>query len=195
MAKPLSLKLLKSCNIVVKTLQILFVTLGLVLAGTALTQVTKTKFQKMEAEVAKQSSSTKITVAERTRQLNCLAKNVYWEAGSEPFEGKVAVAQVTMNRVASGKFSNDICDVVYQRSIIAQKTVCQFSWVCEPNHKFRPINQENYSESYAVAKKVLLENFRLESLRGAMYFHATYVNPNWGKKPITRIGNHIFYKG
>ena len=194
MAKPLSLKLLKSCNIVVKTLQILFVTLGLLFAGTALTQVTKTKFQKMEAE-AYQAEVTKVTLAERTRQLNCLAKNVYWEAGSEPFEGKVAVAQVTMNRVASGKFSNDICDVVYQRNIIAQKTICQFSWVCEPGHKFRPVNQANYTESYAVAKKVLLENFRLESLRGAMYFHATYVNPGWGKKPLTRIGNHIFYKG
>jgi hypothetical protein len=39
--------------------------------------------------------SNEITMKMRERQLACLTKNIYYEAGGEPFEGKVAVAQVT----------------------------------------------------------------------------------------------------
>ena len=48
-----------------------------------------------------------VTAEVRERQLGCLAKNIYHEAGSEPFECKVAVAQVTLNRSTSGKFPED----------------------------------------------------------------------------------------
>jgi len=40
----------------------------------------------------------------------------------------------------------------------------------------------------------LLENFRLSTMRDALYYHADYINPNWGKKKINQIGRHIFYK-
>jgi spore germination cell wall hydrolase CwlJ-like protein len=36
-----------------------------------------------------------VTAQMRQAQLDCLARNIYHEAGYEPFEGKVAVAQVT----------------------------------------------------------------------------------------------------
>jgi spore germination cell wall hydrolase CwlJ-like protein len=46
-----------------------------------------------------------------------------------------------------------------------------------------------------VAKKVLLEGFRLPSLKEALYFHADYVNPRWPNMiKLNQIGNHIFYK-
>jgi spore germination cell wall hydrolase CwlJ-like protein len=45
-----------------------------------------------------------------------------------------------------------------------------------------------------VAKKVLLEDFRISSVKTALFYHADYVNPGWGKKPITKIGRHIFYE-
>lgn len=61
------------------------------------------------------------------REVECLAKNIYYEAGSEPREGMLAVAQVTMNRVKSNEFPRSVCGVVYQQ----RKGVCQFSWVCE----------------------------------------------------------------
>lgn len=134
------------------------------------------------------------TVAERTKQLECLAKNIYNEAATEPFEGKVAVAQVTMNRVEDGRFGKDVCGVVYQRNVIYEKVICQFSWACMPSVRNRPVYGVLYKESEEVAKKVLLENFRLPSMRDAMYYHAVYVNPKWGKPKIAQIGNHIFYK-
>ena len=134
-----------------------------------------------------------VTLAERTRQLDCLAINVYKEAGYEPFEGKVAVAQVTLNRVADSDFPNDVCGVVYQKTK-GTRVVCQFSWYCDRTHRDRPVGDKAYEESYEVAKKVLLENFKLNSINEALYYHADYVNPKWNKIKVAKIGRHIFYK-
>ena len=167
--------------------------LGLMLIAAVLVQTVNIKFENLKegSEAYRQGF---VSTADRTRQLDCLTRNIYWEAASEPFEGKVAVAQVTMNRVASGQFGEDVCGVVYQKNNYLGKIICQFSWVCEATHKIRPIYPALYRESEEVAKKVLLENFRLSTMRDALYFHGDYVNPNWGKKKISQIGRHIFYK-
>ena len=60
------------------------------------------------------------SVEDKMRQLDCLTRNIYWEAASEPFEGKVAVAQVTLNRVESGRFASTVFGVVYQKNVIYQ---------------------------------------------------------------------------
>ena len=135
-----------------------------------------------------------VTIAVREKQLDCLAQNIYREAGNESFEGKVAVAQVTMNRVNNGAFGKDVCGVVFQKNVIMEKVVCQFSWACDAVARTRPINKESYIESYAVAKKVLLENFRLDLLKDALYYHASYINPRWTYEKIGQIGQHIFYR-
>jgi spore germination cell wall hydrolase CwlJ-like protein len=135
-----------------------------------------------------------ITAQYRERQLACLARNIYFEAGNEPFEGKVAVAQVTINRAQARGFPEDICQVIYQKNIIYQRVVCQFSWYCDRESASRIMHREVYTESMEVAKKVLLEGFRLPSLTQALYYHADYVNPGWKKERITKIGRHIFYK-
>ena len=134
-----------------------------------------------------------VSAEDRLRQLDCLTRNIYWEAASEPFEGKVAVAQVTLNRVESGRFAPTVCGVVYQKNVFYEKVVCQFSWFCEGNHKIRAVYQPMWQESELVAKKVLLENFRLPGMKNALYYHADYVNPNWRKARIEKIGRHIFY--
>lgn len=128
------------------------------------------------------------------KNLSCLALNIYREAGQEPFEGKVAVAQVTLNRTQNSNFPNTICEVVYQKNSFMGKIVCQFSWYCDNVHRLRPVNKQAYEESYKVAKMVYLEDFKLESVKDALYYHADYVNPNWGKKKVTKIGAHIFYE-
>jgi spore germination cell wall hydrolase CwlJ-like protein len=134
-----------------------------------------------------------VTAAERTKQLECLTRNIYWEAASEPFEGKVAVAQVTMNRMESGKFPSSVCGVVYQKNVFYEKVICQFSWYCENASKVKPVHQPLWRESEEVAKKVLLEGFRLPSLKNALYYHADYVNPGWKHPKIEKVGRHIFY--
>ena len=134
-----------------------------------------------------------VTAQLRQKQLDCLARNIYHEAGSEPFEGKVAVAQVTINRAESGQFPSDICQVVYQKNIVYERVLCQFSWYCDSASLKKPMNGAVYVEAMEVAKKVLLEGFRIDSVKGALYYHADYVNPKWGKKPVAKIGHHIFY--
>ena len=178
---------------VINLTKISLLLLGFFVAMIMLVSVTKAKLDQLRSSKAIQDN-VELTMAERTKQLECLTKNIYWEAASEPFEGKVAVAQVTLNRVDDGRFGKGVCGVVYQKNIIYEKVICQFSWVCEGTHKIKPVYAAMYKESEEVAKKVLLENFRLPSLSNAMYYHATYVQPGWRKQKITQIGQHIFYK-
>ena len=156
--------------------------------------ITKVSVDKIEYFKNTKVNVSAVTVSERERQLECLSKNIYYEAGSEPFEGKVAVAQVTLNRVESGKFPSDVCKVVYQKNVFMERVVCQFSWYCENAGKMKPVHGPNYTESVAAAKKVLLEDFRLDGLKEALYYHADYVNPGWKKEKVAKIGRHIFYK-
>jgi hypothetical protein len=135
-----------------------------------------------------------VTAQMRQTQLDCLARNIYHEAGNEPFEGKVAVAQVTINRTENGQFPSDICRVVYQKNIVYEKVLCQFSWYCDTASSKKPMNGPVYTESMEVAKKVLLEGFRLPSIKSALYYHADYINPKWNKKQIAKIGHHVFYE-
>lgn len=176
-----------------KSFRILSCIIGFMAVAFLVQNLTEKKFTVLK-ESAGVYSSDIVSIKTRERQLDCLALNIYREAGYEPFEGKVAVAQVTMNRVADGRFGKDVCGVVYQKNVIMEKVVCQFSWACDSVHKNRPIGKEAYNESYEVAKKVLLEGFRLSVLKDAMYYHATYVNPRWPHEKIGNIGQHIFYR-
>ena len=168
--------------------------MGLVAVVWLVQNVTQTKMQKLR-EGQMLSSPDIVSIKTRERQLDCLAMNIYREAGHENFEGKVAVAQVTMNRASHPSFPKDVCAVVFQKTVVIDRVICQFSWYCDTAHKARPVNQSAYNESMAVAKKVLLEGFRLDVMKEALYYHANYVNPRWPLEKIGSIGNHIFYKG
>ena len=168
--------------------------IGLIAVVWLVQNVTQTKMQKLR-EGQMLSSPDIVSIKTRERQLECLAMNIYREAGHENFEGKVAVAQVTMNRASHPSFPKDVCAVVFQKTVVIDRVICQFSWYCDTAHKARPVNQSAYNESMAVAKKVLLEGFRLDVMKEALYYHANYVNPRWPLEKIGSIGNHIFYKG
>ena len=119
------------------------------------------------------------------QQIDCLAKNIYYEAGSEPYEGKLAVAQVTMNRTRSPQFPHTVCGVVYQKD--------QFSWV-EERHNGK-INKYAWEECVMIAKRALTEN-KLHDIiykTKTMYFHNTSVHPEWKFNYVAKIGNHLFY--
>lgn len=123
------------------------------------------------------------------RELQCLAENIYYEAGSESYEGKLAVAQVVLNRANSGKFPESICSVVYQKT----GGTYQFSWVGLTKHEKNPYEWE---ESMLAARKALTEPVAhaLLSRQNVLYYHAKYVNPQWHLVKVAQIGNHIFYK-
>ena len=125
---------------------------------------------------------------ETQKQIDCLAENIYYEAGYEPHAGKVAVALVTLNRMQDPRFPKDICGVVKQKTT----SVCQFSWFC---HKVSIKNKEVYEDAKEVAVYVYANYENLKDItKGALYYHADYVNPRWKLEKTTVIGRHIFYK-
>ena len=136
--------------------------------------------------------------AEIRKQELCLANNIYHEAGIESRLGKMAVAQVTLNRVDHDAFPNTICKVVNQRTVkkvvhkkkVKTKSVCQFSWKCQ---NVKPPSPRHFAESLDIAKK-FIRGHRLPELDQALYYHADYVKPGWNKEVITKIGTHIFYR-
>ena len=123
------------------------------------------------------------------KQLACLTKNIYYEAATESYEGKLAVAQVTINRANDPSFPKTICGVVYQRTL----GTCQFSWTCLKNLAIN--NKYAWDESELVARKALTEPVLHDTIakQNALYYHASYVNPGWKGRVVAKIGNHIFY--
>jgi len=123
------------------------------------------------------------------KQVLCMAKNLYYEAAMEPFEGKLAVAQVTMNRANSSRFPSTVCEVVYQKT----GNTYQFSWVGEKVSQIR--NKYAWEECLIVARKALTEAKLHDTIykTQAMYYHNTSVNPAWKLKYVAKIGNHLFY--
>ena len=117
----------------------------------------------------------------------CLAKNIFHEAGIEADMGKYAVAQVTLNRVASVKYPNSICKVVLQRY--------QFSWANRSSLHWTHPKGPNWDRSYEIAQQVIGEGYRVKGLENARYYHADYIKPHWSRKmtQVSTIGRHIFY--
>ncbi len=125
------------------------------------------------------------------REYNCLAQNIYYETRGEGYDGMVAVAMVTMNRVQHKSFPKTVCDVVHQRNDIA----CQFSWVC--NESLPTPKGTSWDLSKDIAYVILHMYEDLEDItQGALFFHAEHVAPYWSKKfeMTKQIGKHLFYR-
>jgi N-acetylmuramoyl-L-alanine amidase len=129
------------------------------------------------------------------KNLACLARNVYYEARGEPTAGQYAVAEVTMNRKASGRFPNTVCEVVHQKNWdpIRRRHVGAFAWT-EFSVMAEPGGEE-WERAQRIAEDVYYRP-EVMALKGALYFHATYIRPSWAKekKPVATIGNHVFYR-
>ena len=132
------------------------------------------------------------------REVKCLADNIYFEAKSEPYEGQLAVAQVTLNRVEHPEYPKTVCGVVWQQNKDRRtgKRVAQFSWTLDGRSDV-PKSKTAYEQAYAVAEEVLLYGTQ-SAIVGteALFYHANYVKPRWSRQRerIARIGNHIFYQ-
>lgn len=119
------------------------------------------------------------------RNVDCLARNVYYEARGESLAGQYAVAEVTMNRKASLGYPKTVCEVVFQKDA--------FSWTA-----MRSLDEPS-GEAWQRALKVAQDVYygsRPTGLHGATHYHATYVTPDWSseRERIARIGRHVFYR-
>ena len=126
------------------------------------------------------------------KQIECLAKNMYFESRNEPDAGIRAVGFVTMNRVQDPQFPKSICEVVYQRT----GPVCQFSWVCIYGRNPQIKNLVLFERIKKMAREIATahpENRIYDPSKGSLFFHAAYIRPGWKLNKKVRIGQHIFY--
>jgi spore germination cell wall hydrolase CwlJ-like protein len=126
------------------------------------------------------------------KQIECMAKNILFEAGSESITGQAAVARVVMNRVREG-FAKTPCAVIYQKFQTDNGSVCQFSWVCE--NKSEP-NTKSFR--YLVARQIaydVMVNDKYDDVipDHILYFHNLSITPFTLYETAIKIGNHIFY--
>ena len=164
-----------------------------------------------------------VTVVETVEQveidvdeMHCLAKNIYFEARGESTKGKIAVANVTMNRVDSPKYPNTICGVVYQAkyskwwqqhngSLVPIRNQCQFSWYCDgktdalylTNAKGDVIkgNMQAWTDSLQIAEDSIRGNITDITLGATHYFNPDLADPYWAYHytKLTEIESHDFY--
>ena len=144
------------------------------------------------------------------KDIECMARNIFYEAGSEPTEGKIAVGIVTLNRTQDGRFGKSVCDVVKARTVVVKnqeikktevvKTgyfgrpemteqkvvvakevpVCQFSWTCSGYARKPKSDDERWVESQEIAQKLAQGEYEEER---AKYGSALFFH-NTGVRPI-----------
>jgi hypothetical protein len=127
-----------------------------------------------------------VNFGKQDEQQDCLAKAVYFEARSESLEGQLAVAEVILNRAASGIYPPTICEVVTQPA--------QFSFIRAGRFPTPDTASSAWHTALAIAE---IANKRLSQqiAPNVLWYHATYVAPSWGRRltRVTQIGTHIFY--
>lgn len=119
------------------------------------------------------------SISQASQDLDYLAHTIYGEARGEPYEGKVAIASVVLNRVESGKYGNSIREVIFQPGA--------FTAASDGQYYLQP------DDSCYEAATAALNGW--DPTDGAFYFW----NPNiatddwvYSRTVIKAIGNHVF---
>ena len=119
----------------------------------------------------------------------CGAHNIYFEAGAEPIEGMMAIADVTINRKESTRWPDSICNVVWQDK--------QFSWTHDGKSDNIPLGSPYQVQiwSKAVYAFVMAMIDPHDYSDCATHYANKYIRPWWisDMTVTTEIGNHRFY--
>lgn len=137
---------------------------------------------------------------DHARKQDCLAQNIYHEARGESEFGMIAVAYVTINRVYSPDYPDDVCDVVYQGKTDTNgnpvRNKCQFSWYCDGKSD-KITDEDIFADAKYVASYVLnTYDPSTDPTAGATMYHSVGVTPYWADsfEKTNEIENHIFYR-
>ena len=123
--------------------------------------------------------------------LLCMTLNIYFEARSEPIQGQIAVAEVTLNRVKSPDYPDDICGVVLQEN----NDGCQFSWWCDGKSD-KPKEYNSFQTAKSVAELMIKDGEHISVIgKEATHYHTEDIKPYWASEyyHIGQVGKHIFY--
>lgn len=161
------------------------------LRGTLSTALTLEEEKKQQEQLAKQqaaaAAAAATTVSASSYEVCLLAAIIDWEAGAEPYDGKLAVGYVVVNRVNCG-YAGSIQGVISARG--------QFSGVTDGNG--------NWSDKFQTRINRYLNGTNNDCMRAAQDvlvgannpLNATYLNFNTVLASCSQwqqIGNHFFY--
>ena len=157
---------------------------------------------KMVAAIAAMAFALPANASDENGDRFCLAQNIYFESANQSFAGRVAVANVVLNRVEDDQFPSTVCDVVYQAemkenwkgNLLPILHRCQFSWYCDGKSDL-PTDSETWMEAFRLAGRVLAFEYQ-DITEGSLWYHSDTVEPYWSKhlSLVTTIDNHLFYK-
>lgn len=114
-------------------------------------------------------------VVAQAGDLELLAALIQCESEGEPYEGKLAVGSVVLNRVASSYFPNSVVGVIYQSG------------------QFSPVASGRFATVLAQGANGECTQAAQEVLGGRITTNALYFRRNTGTIQGTVIGNHVFY--
>lgn len=114
-----------------------------------------------------------------------MARLVRAEAVGEPYAGKVAVATVVLNRVASPDFPNSVREVIYQ--------------ISNGYYAFTPVQNGQINQSADAASKQAVNEalaFKGQGSGSLFFYNPKTASSQWIlSRPVTvKIGNHVFAK-
>ncbi|MCY7925013.1 cell wall hydrolase [Bacillus haynesii] len=150
----------------------------------AFSQLTDEKSFVEAAYLPAEEEEEKEEVEEETTDLthkekDLLSRLVHAEAKGESFEGKVAVANVVLNRVEDGRFPDSVKSVIYQRN--AFEPVLNGS-----------IEKKADRESVEAVEEAVDQNKK--ETDALFFYNPDIASDDWIKtrKVVKRIGNHVF---
>lgn len=117
--------------------------------------------------------------------IECVAKVVHHEAGNQPLTGKLAVAQVIVNRAESGRFPGKVCDVANQPG--------QFFRLAAYN----PARNTPMWRAAVDAARAALSGQGNDVTRGAMFFHSAAARPDRffrSRQRVVQLHDQVFYR-
>lgn len=133
------------------------------------------------------------------KDLQCMARNIYFESRGESMEGKYATAEVVLSRMQDDRFPKQVCSVVNEKLVVNKndrvKTIWQFSWLGED-----PKEVDYESQAWADSLKAaidFLSGKQTNYTKGALFYHAEYVKNPWKGNPrvkfVAKVGKHYYY--
>lgn len=117
--------------------------------------------------------------------IECIAKVVHHEAGNQPLAGRLAVAQVIVNRTESGHFPESVCAVVNQPG--------QFFSLASYN----PARNTPMWRAAVDAARAALNGEAGHIAPGALFFHSAAASPNRffrSRERVAQLHDQIFYR-
>ncbi len=117
--------------------------------------------------------------------LNWMSRVISAEGQGEPLEGKIAIGNVVLNRVASENFPDSVYDVVFDTAGGVQFTPVANGSI-----------HNNPTEESIIAAKICLEKYKITDKNVLFFFNPSISTSTWipeNRDYVMTIGQHKFY--